>query len=31
MEPAHFDEVDTECLEPGEQALQGSTVGYLAA
>ena len=31
MEATHFDQVDTECVEPGQQALQRRAVGYLAA
>jgi hypothetical protein len=31
MEPTHFDQVDTECVEPGQQALQRRAVDYLAA
>jgi hypothetical protein len=30
MKPTHFDQVDTECVEPGQQALQGRAVGNLA-
>jgi hypothetical protein len=31
LQSAHFDQVDTECIEPRQQALQSGTVGYLAA
>jgi hypothetical protein len=31
MEPTHLDQVDTECVEPGKQALQSRAVDYLAA
>jgi hypothetical protein len=31
MKPTHFDQADTECVEPGQQALQSRAVGYLAA
>jgi hypothetical protein len=31
LQPAHFNEVNTEYIEPGQQTLQGRAVGYLAA
>lgn len=31
MEPTHFDQVNTECVEPGQQTLQRRAVDYLAA
>jgi hypothetical protein len=31
MEPTHFDQADTERVEPGQQTLQSRAVDYLAA